>query len=242
MAKIDEGNDFMARLEALIFDVDGTLAETEKDGHRVAFNQAFKAAGLAWEWDVNLYGDLLKVAGGKERIGYFLENFINFEPPENLERFITNLHQTKNKFYQDFLVNATIPLRSGVAALITEAYEEGVRLAIATTSALPNAIALLDHTIGSEYFEIIAAGDIVSNKKPAPDIYNYVLKKLNLSTENCLVIEDSEAGLEAATAANLKTVITYNDYTKNHNFDSAFLVLNSLENKNLKFFTKIFES
>jgi HAD superfamily hydrolase (TIGR01509 family) len=225
----------MTQLQALIFDVDGTLAETEKDGHRIAFNQAFKNAGLSWEWDVNLYRKLLKVAGGKERIRYYLDNFIDFQPPHNLDEFIANLHSTKNQFYQDLLVNATIPLRMGVENLIIEADVQGIRLAIATTSALPNALALLDNTLGSDYFEVIAAGDIVANKKPAPDIYNYVLEKLNLPTENCLVIEDSEAGLNAATNAGLKTVITVNDYTKNDNFDSALLVLNSLEKIDLQY-------
>lgn len=225
----------MAQLQALIFDVDGTLAETERDGHRIAFNQAFKNAGLSWEWDVNLYGKLLKVAGGKERIHYYLDNFIDFTPPHNLDEFIANLHSTKNQFYQDLLVNATIPLRIGVENLIIEADTQGIRLAIATTSALPNALALLDNTIGSDYFEVIAAGDIVANKKPAPDIYNHVLEKLNLPRENCLVIEDSEQGLKAATNAGLKTIITVNNYTKNDNFEAAFLVLNSLENITLEY-------
>lgn len=215
--------------------MDGTLAETEKDGHRIAFNRAFQEANLTWQWDVNLYGNLLKVAGGKERIKYYLDNFIDFTPPDDLEQFIANLHSNKNQFYQSLLVNGTIALRPGVQSLIADAYAQGIRLAIATTSALPNALALLENTIGSDYFEVIAAGDIVANKKPAPDIYNYVLEKLDLPTENCLVIEDSEQGLKAATNAGLKTVITINNYTQNDNFEAAFLVLNSLENITLEF-------
>jgi HAD superfamily hydrolase (TIGR01509 family) len=224
----------MAQLQALIFDVDGTLAETEKYGHRIAFNQAFKQAGLSWEWDENLYGKLLKIAGGKERIKYFLDHFLEGSPPNNLDQLIPNLHSTKNQFYQNLLVNASLSLRPGIKNLITEAHEQGIRLAIATTSAFTNVMALLNNTLGSEYFEIIAAGDIVEKKKPAPDIYNYVIEKMALSPENCLVIEDSEQGLKAATRAGLKTVITVNDYTKNDNFEEAFLVLNSLENIGLE--------
>jgi len=187
----------MAELKAIIFDVDGTLAETEKYGHRIAFNQAFKQENLSWEWDVNLYGKLLKIAGGKERIKYYLDEFIDFTYPHNLDQLIPHLHSVKNQFYQNLLLNATIPLRPGVENLITEAHDKGIRLAIATTSALANAMALLDNTMGSSYFEIIAAGDIVEKKKPAPDIYNYVIEKMDLSPKNCLVIEDSEQGLKA---------------------------------------------
>ena len=219
----------MGQLEALIFDVDGTLAETERDGHRIAFNQAFTEASLDWQWDVNLYGELLKIGGGKERIRHYLDNYIKFEPPYNLDEFIANLHHSKNKFYRELLNKGTIPLRPGVKKLITEAYNQGIRLAISTTSALPNALALLEYSLDPNYFEIIAAGDIVTHKKPAPDIYFYVLEKLNLPAENCLVIEDSEAGLQAANQAGLKTIITVNDYTINHDFSSAIKVLNSLE-------------
>ncbi len=219
--------------------MDGTLAETEKDGHRIAFNQAFKQANLSWEWDVNLYGKLLKVAGGKERIKYYLDNFIDFTPPDHLDQLIPRLHSIKNQFYQNLLVNATIPLRPGVENLIIEAHNQGIRLAIATTSALANAMALLDNTLVSSYFEIIAAGDIVEKKKPAPDIYNYVIEKMDLAAENCLVIEDSEQGCRAATRAGLPTIITVNDYTKNDNFESALLVLNSLEKIGLEELKKV---
>lgn len=229
----------MGQLEALIFDVDGTLAETERDGHRIAFNHAFNEANLNWQWDVNLYGELLKIGGGKERIGHYIKNYIEFEPPYNLDEFIVNLHQSKNKFYQELLNQGTISLRPGVKNLITETHDQGIRLAIATTSTLSNALALLEANIDPNYFEIIAAGDIVAQKKPAPDIYLYVLEKLNLSPEKCVVIEDSEAGLQAANQAGLKTIITVNDYTINHNFDLALKVINSLEEINLSDLQKL---
>ncbi|MEC4986188.1 MAG: HAD family hydrolase, partial [Oscillatoria sp. PMC 1076.18] len=217
------------KLRALIFDVDGTLAETERDGHLVAFNRAFVDAGLDWNWQPDLYGELLKVSGGKERIQDYLTNYkTDFQAPEELADFIAKLHAAKTKHYQSLLGEAAIPLRPGVRRLITEARSQKMRLAIATTSALPNTIALLQQTLDPDWFEVIAAGDIVPRKKPAPDIYDYVLEKMNLNPDECLVFEDSEHGLQAATQARLPTIITVNDYTQNQNFAQALLVLNNL--------------
>ncbi len=222
----------MTQLKALIFDVDGTLAETEKNGHRIAFNRAFKEAGLQWEWDENLYGKLLKVAGGKERIKYYLQQYLEeFSLPQPLGEFISKLHALKTKHYKEILANDTIPLRLGIKRLLEEAKNHKIRLAIATTAALPNAIALLEYSLAKDapsWFEIIAAGDIVVNKKPAPDIYQYLLEKMNLSPRECLVFEDTNHGLIAATKANLKTVVTVNNYTKDQDFSQAVLVVNHL--------------
>lgn len=216
----------MTQLKALIFDVDGTLADTEKDGHRVAFNQAFAEAGLDWHWSAELYRDLLNVAGGKERIKFYLTKYRpDIEP---IDSIIANLHAAKTEHYRQLLADGSIPLRPGVKRLIKEALSQEIRLAIATTSALPNVLALLDRTLDPSWFEVIAAGDIVAQKKPAPDIYHYVLQKMKLDASECLVFEDSSHGLQASTQAGLKTVVTVNDYTKNHNFAEATLVLNSL--------------
>jgi beta-phosphoglucomutase-like phosphatase (HAD superfamily) len=216
-------------LKALIFDVDGTLADTERDGHRIAFNEAFHDAGLDWHWSVELYGKLLSITGGKERIRHYLEqHHPDFSPPKNLNEFIADLHAAKTEHYCELLAQGDIPLRTGVKRLLNEAREQGLRLAIATTTTLPNVTVLLEHTLGVEsleWFDIIGAGDIVPAKKPAPDIYLYVLEKMGWSPDECLALEDSENGLASAAQANLKTVITINDYTRNHKFDGADLVL-----------------
>lgn len=219
----------MTALEALIFDVDGTIADTERDGHRVAFNRAFAEAGLSWEWSVEFYEQLLAIAGGKERIRFYIEKYQpQFLSNNSLSDLIVELHRAKNNHYQQLLKTGAIPLRPGITRLIEEAKNRGVRLAIATTSALPNAIALLEQNLNPEWFEVIAAGDIVPAKKPAPDIYHYILQKMNLTPRNCLVFEDSHHGLQAATKAGLKTVVTVNEYTKKHDFTEAALVVNHL--------------
>jgi len=219
-------------LKALIFDVDGTLADTEKDGHRVAFNSAFKAAGLDWEWDEELYGQLLAVTGGKERMNYYLDNFnTSFERPDNLQEMIAELHKSKTGFYTKLLGEGSIPLRPGVKRLILEARDAGLRLAIATTTTPENVTALLENTLGKEsidWFEVIAAGDIVPAKKPAPDIYDWALKEMTLDAADCLAFEDSENGILSSQAADLKTIITVNDYTQDHDFTGAAVVLDNL--------------
>jgi len=222
----------MAALKAFIFDVDGTLAETERDGHRVAFNQAFAAAGLPWHWDAALYGDLLQVAGGKERIQFFVEQYAPPTPPvQNWATLIADLHQAKTGYYTALLRAGQVSLRPGVERLIAEARGENLRLAIATTSHPQNALALLETALAPDapsWFEVIAAGDIVPQKKPAPDIYQYVLDQMALAPEDCLAIEDTEHGLTAATQAGIATVITVNDYTCGQDFAPATLVLSHL--------------
>ena len=219
-------------LEALLFDVDGTLADTERDGHRVAFNMAFADASLDWDWDVALYGKLLTVTGGKERIRYYLDNFnTEFERPEALDEFIAHLHKAKTAHYTRLLGQGAIPLRPGVERLLNEARDAGLRMAIATTTTPANVEALLVNTLGQEsmgWFEVIAAGDIVPAKKPAPDIFNYALEKMGLTADKGFAFEDSRNGILSAQGANLPVLITVNGYTEKDDFTGAALVLSDM--------------
>jgi HAD superfamily hydrolase (TIGR01509 family) len=222
----------MGQLEALIFDVDGTLANTEKDAHRVAFNRAFSDVGLSWDWSVDLYGQLLKVTGGKERIRYYLDNWQPEKPAiDDLTAFIKDLHARKTEHYCNLLANEVLPLRPGVKRLLQEAREQGIRLAIATTTTPANVTALLTHSLAPDamdWFEVIAAGDMVPQKKPAPDIFLYALEKMNLRADQCVAFEDSGNGWLSSRDAGLTTVVTVNNYTANQDFTGADLVLSDL--------------
>ena len=222
----------MKELKALLFDVDGTLADTERDGHRVAFNHAFDEVGLDWNWSVEVYGDLLSVTGGKERIRYYIEKYRPAVPPQDdLDDFIAGLHQRKTHFYTDALKRGAIPLRPGVLRLLQEAREAGLALGIATTTTPENVNALLEAGIGPEavdWFGVIAAGDVVPAKKPAPDIYTYAMEKLGLTPEVCVAFEDSGHGVRSAADAGIGTVVvTVNGYTREQDFSDAALVVDS---------------
>ena len=218
-------------IKAIIFDVDGTLADTE-DGHRKSFNKAFAECGLDWNWDVALYDRLLKVTGGKERIKYFVSDFLpNLTKPTDYDSFVKNLHAVKTRHYTDMLRAGLIPLRPGIKQLLDDARRQDIRLAIATTTTPENVSALLEVGLGKDwesYFAANGCGDIVPNKKPAPDIYFWVLDKLKLAPEDCIALEDSENGLRSSLAAGIRTFVTVNHYTRNQDFAGAAGVFDDL--------------
>lgn len=218
-------------LKAIIFDVDGTLADTE-DGHRKSFNKAFAENGLDWNWDVALYDKLLKVTGGKERIKYYVESWLpDFKKPADYDGFVKNLHVVKTGHYTAMLREGSIPLRPGIKQLISDARRAGIWLAIATTTSPENVSALLEVGLGKDWASNFAAngcGDIVPQKKPAPDIYNWVLNELKLTPQDCIALEDSNNGLRSSLAAGVKTYITTNPYTCKQDFSGAAAVFDDL--------------
>lgn len=218
-------------IKAIIFDVDGTLADTE-DGHRQSFNKAFADSGLDWNWDVALYDKLLKVTGGKERIKYFISDFLtDFAKPADFDDFVKNLHALKTRYYTAMIGEGNVPLRPGIKQLIYDAHAAGITLAIATTTTPENVSALLEVGLGKNWADLFAAngcGDIVPHKKPAPDIYFWVLEKLGLTGSECIALEDSQNGLRSSLAAGIKTYVTTNHYTRLQNFDGAAGVFDDL--------------
>ena len=210
-------------VQALIFDVDGTLAETE-EVHRAAFNAAFVDAGLVWHWDVPIYGALLKVTGGKER----LHHYAKLQGQELGTDMVQALHAAKNRHYGTMMQQGRAQLRPGVAELIAQAKADGLRLAIATTTSLVNVEVLIGSTLGKAgmtLFEAIVAGDDVAKKKPAPDAYLKALETLHLPASACLAFEDSANGLRSALGAGIATIITPGLYTTGEDFGGATALL-----------------
>jgi HAD superfamily hydrolase (TIGR01509 family) len=217
-------------LDALIFDVDGTMADTE-EAHRTAFNLAFERARLPWRWNRDDYRELLKTTGGKERLSAFIER-LDASPAERtrLLAHVPDIHAEKTKFYSSVVRDRAVPLREGVERLLDEALSAGLRLAIASTTTAVNVDALLQSTLGTRglgLFSVIACGDQVRAKKPAPDIYRLALHHLGLTSERCAAFEDSANGLHAAAAAGLWTVVTPTFWTEDSDFSAASLLLPS---------------
>lgn len=217
---------------ALIFDCDGVLADTERYGHLVAFNQAFDQMGLGFSWSDETYRQLLAVAGGKERLRhYFNQNpQLDIKEQEQTE-LAAELHRLKGEIYVDLISSGKIPPRVGVKRLILAALDAGWKVGVASTSSLHSVEAVLVSVIGSENRARVAAvlaGDVVPKKKPAPDIYLLALEKLGVDRSNAIVVEDSNQGASAAHAAGLKHIVTVSTYTQGEVFDHASAVVDSL--------------
>ena len=220
-------------LKALIFDVDGTLADTEAV-HLEAFNHAFAQEGMGWHWDMALYTRLLEISGGKERMAHHWHT-VNAEMKEvtagATQATIHRLHEIKTAYYENAVSNGAVRLRPGVLALMNEALQQGLSLAIATTTSPVNIAALLRAAVGPDWrSHFLAIGDASSSpvKKPHPQVYLQVLADMGLPASQCLAFEDSANGLQAATAAGLRTIITPNGFTAHHDFTGALRVVPDL--------------
>ncbi|MHC4457540.1 MAG: HAD-IA family hydrolase [Planctomycetota bacterium] len=220
----------MSELKAIFWDQDGVIIDTEKDGHRVAFNKMFNEVGYDFEWSVDVYGELLAISGGKERMRhYFTEKGIILEgDPEKDAELLLSLHKKKTAIFVEMVESGILPLRTGVKRLMKEAREAGLRLGVCTTANERSANAIAKGMLGEIDLEFVLAGDVVSKKKPDPEIYLLALERTGLAPDECIVIEDSHNGILSAKAAGLRAVATTNIYTEDEDLSDASIVVTSL--------------
>jgi len=218
-------------MDALIFDCDGVLVDTERDGHRVAFNAAFEEAGLALTWSVERYGELLTTGGGKERM---VRHFNEMGWPSGIDdrdALIALLHNKKTELFTNLIEAGALPLRPGVMRLVDEALAAGLPIAVCSTSNEKSVRAIVEKLLGPTRSPKITifAGDIVKAKKPDPAIYNLAADTLSLDPKKCVVIEDSHIGLTAAKSAGMKCIVTKSPYTQEEDFSIADRVVSHLD-------------
>ena len=215
-----------------MFDCDGVLVDTERDGHRISFNQAFKQMNINAEWGVELYGVLLEIGGGKERMTHYFEQqeknegqgpFASIKSPEERKKLVQSLHLLKTDLFMELVETGAMPLRPGVKRLVHEAIAAGVKVAVCSTSNERAVSKIVRVMLGNEVAEKmrVFAGDCVPKKKPAPDIYNLAAKELSLDPCKVAVVEDSRIGHLAAKAAGMTCVVTKSSYTQDEKFDQA---------------------
>jgi HAD superfamily hydrolase (TIGR01509 family) len=234
---IDKATIDKATIDTVIFDMDGTLAETE-EVHRQAFNRAFADLGLGWNWDVPLYRQLLKVTGGKERITHFITREGGVADPE----FVAKLHKAKTDIYTAMVDGGAVPLRPGIREFIEAARARGLTLAIATTTSMPNIDALLTSALGAQWrdiFPVVGAGDMVKKKKPAPDVYELALRELGKPPQQCVAIEDSRNGVLAARGAGLPVIAVRSTFSSDDDLTGAAIELPSCEELRLDLLERI---
>ena len=218
-------------MEALIFDCDGVIVDTERDGHRIAFNKAFAIKEIAAAWGIDQYKQLVHVAGGKERMRHYFNQ--TGWPGQYTDRdlLISELHKLKTELFMELIQSGSLPLRPGVARLVDEAIDNGIKLAVCSTSNERAVNTIVDVLLGKERkssFSAILAGDIVSRKKPDPEIYHLCQQQLSIHPRQCVVVEDNRNGLLAAKSAGMICLVTTNPYTESEDFTEADLLVDQL--------------
>ncbi len=220
----------MAAIKALFFDQDGVIIDTERDGHRVAFNETFKEMGFDVYWDEDYYHELLQIGGGKERMKHHLHTrgFGREVKPEEEDQLIQEMHKRKTKRFIELLETGALPLRPGIHRFMKEGSAAGLILGICTTSNERAAEAIGHGLLADIRFDFVLAGDIVAKKKPDPEIYNLALSKTGLKPDECLVVEDSRNGVLAAKAAGMRVLATTNHYTEKEDLSDADVIVTCL--------------
>ncbi len=218
-------------LSAVLFDVDGTMAETE-DLHRRSFNESFKEFNLDWYWDEPIYRELINIGSGKERIEYYIKRaWPEMLDYKNLSKYIDSIHKVKNEIFEDFIMESEVKMRPGVMRLINELKEKEIRIAIVSSTSENNLITLFEKGLGVDpklTFDLIAHGDCTQNKRPSPEIYEWVLERLRLPSQSCIAIEDSLRGVESAKNSNINVLVTPSIFTRGEDFTDAKLVVSDL--------------
>jgi HAD superfamily hydrolase (TIGR01509 family) len=224
----------MGKIKAVFFDQDGVIIDTERDGHRVSFNMTFKEFGFTDEWSVDYYHELLQIAGGKERMKHHLQTkgFSKPVPPEQVDDLIKEMHKRKTTIFVELIETGKLPLRPGIHRFMKEAMEAGLMIGVCTTSNEQAAKAITEKILSDVKFDIVLAGDVVSHKKPDPEIYNLALSRTGLKPEEVIVVEDSKNGVLAGKAAGTNVVVTTNYYTEKEDVGSGDIIVTCLGDPN----------
>jgi HAD superfamily hydrolase (TIGR01509 family) len=217
-------------IKAIFFDQDGVIIDTERDGHRVSFNETFKEFGFSFAWGVEEYHELLQISGGKERMKHYLQTrgFGKPVPPEGADDLIARMHKRKTALFIEMVESGRLPLRPGIHRFMREAMGAGLQLGVCTTSSEKAAHAIAYTILKDISFEVVLAGDVVEKKKPAPDIYNLALQKTGLKPDQVFVVEDSRNGVLAGKAAGLRVLATTNVYTEKEDLSPAEIIVSCL--------------